>query len=169
VNKVDNKRKRYLTLEEIQRLGAALRIVEERGANPKAINIARLWALSGFRRNEAAGLRRSEVNFARGGVRLIDSKEGESIRPLGAAALELLRSMPADSKSPYFFPAERGDKFYVGTKRIWPEAIKLAELPGVNRRAISCNCASVVVGTCDRRGNASNEKAASGEGLAPRA
>jgi len=39
--------------------------------------------------------------------------------------------MPADSRSPYFFPAERGDKFYVGTKRIWPEAIKLAELPGV--------------------------------------
>jgi hypothetical protein len=45
--------------------------------------------------------------------------------------MDLLRSLPADTKSPYFFPAERGGKFYVGTKRIWPEAIKLAELPGV--------------------------------------
>jgi integrase len=145
VNKVDNKRKRYLTLDEIQRLGAALRVVEERGANPKAINIARLWALSGFRRNEAAGLRRSEVDFARGGVRLIDSKEGESIRPLGTAALELLRSIPADNKSPYFFAAERGDKFYVGTKRIWPEAIKLAELPGVTPHTLRHTLGSTAV------------------------
>jgi len=145
VNKVDNKRRRYLTLEEIQRLGKALRTLEARGANPKAVNIARLWALSGFRRNEAAGLLRSEVDFARGGVRLNDSKEGESIRPLGTAALELLRSMPANSKSPYFFPAERGDKFYVGTKRIWPEAIKLAELPGVTPHTLRHTLGSTAV------------------------
>jgi integrase len=145
VNKVDNKRKRYLTLGEIQRLGVALRILEERGGNPKAIAIARLWALSGFRRNEAAGLQRSEVDFARGGVRLIDSKEGESIRPLGTAALDLLRSIPADSKSPYFFPAERGNKFYVGTKRIWPEAIKLAELPGVTPHTLRHTLGSTAV------------------------
>ena len=37
VNKVDNKRKRYLTLEEVQRLGKALRQLEQEGANPKAI------------------------------------------------------------------------------------------------------------------------------------
>jgi integrase len=145
VNKVDNKRKRYLTLEEVQRLGAALRQLDEEGANAKAINIARLWALTGFRRNEAAGLKRAEVDFARGGVRLIDSKEGESIRPLGVPALALLRSVPAKDKSPYFFPAERGEGFYVGTKRIWPKAIKRAGLAGVTPHTLRHTLGSTAV------------------------
>jgi integrase len=145
VNKVDNKRKRYLTLEQVHRLGTALRQLEEEGANPKAINIARLWALTGFRRYEAAGLKRAEVDFGRGGVRLIDSKEGESIRPLGAPALALLRSLPVDDKSPYFFPAERGDGFYVGTKRIWPRAIKRAGLTGVTPHTLRHTVGSTAV------------------------
>jgi integrase len=145
VNKVDNKRKRYLTLGEVQRLGAALRELEEEGANAKAINIARLWALTGFRRNEAAGLKRAEVDFGRGGVRLIDSKEGESIRPLGAPALALLRSLKLNEKSPYFFPAERGDGFYVGTKRIWPNVIKRAKLAGVTPHTLRYTLGSTAV------------------------
>ena len=145
VNKVDNKRKRYLTLEEVQRLGKALRQLEQEGANPKAINIARLWALTGFRRNEAAGLKREEVDFGRGGVRLIDSKEGESIRPLEAPALALLRSLPAKDKSPYFFPAERGKGFYVGTKRIWPKAIQLARLAGITPHTLRHTLGSTAV------------------------
>jgi integrase len=131
VNKVDNKRKRFLTLEEVQRLGAALKTLEAKGANRKAIDIARLWVVTGFRRNEAAGLKKAEIDFDRGGVRLIDSKEGESVRPIGASALMMLRSLPAYGDSPYFFPAERGEGFYVGTGRIWQQAITLAELPGV--------------------------------------
>jgi integrase len=131
VNKVDGKRKVFLTLEHVSQLGAALRELEMRGGvNPKAINIARLWALSGFRRNEAAGLKRSEVDFERGGIRFGDSKQGESIRPLGAPALVLLTAIPETPGSDYFFPAERGEGFYVGTKRVWPEAIKLAGLTG---------------------------------------
>lgn len=145
VSKVDNKRKGYLTLEAVQRLGAALNELATRGANPKALAIARLWALTGFRRNEAAGLKRSEVDFGRGGVRLEDSKEGESLRPLGAAALALLRSLPVKTGSPYFFPAERGDGFYVGTKRIWPEAIRLANLPGVTPHTLRHTLGSTAV------------------------
>jgi integrase len=145
VNKIDNKRKRYLTLADIQRLGAALTELEAKGANPKAINIARLWALTGFRRNEAAGLKRAEVDFGRGGVRLMDSKEGESIRPLGAPALALLQSLPVDEKSPYFFPAERGKGFYVGTKRIWPEAVKLAGLSRVTPHTLRHTLGSTAV------------------------
>jgi integrase len=146
VNKVDNKRKRYLTLEEVQRLGSALRQLDAEGeTNSKAINIARLWALTGFRRNEAAGLKRAEVDFGRGGVRLIDSKEGESIRPLGAPALALLRSLPVNDKSPYFFPAERGDGFYVGTKRIWPKAIRRADLTGVTPHTLRHTLGSTAV------------------------
>jgi integrase len=130
INKTDNKRTRFLDLGEVRKLGAALIDLEARGLNPKAANIARLWALTGMRRNEAAGLKRSEVDWERARVVLGDSKTGLSIRPLGAPALALLASIPAVPGSDYFFPAERGDGFYQGVKRVWPEAIKRAGLAG---------------------------------------
>ncbi len=131
VRKTDNKRTRFLSIEEVYRLGGALDAVEAEGANPKAVNIARLWALSGCRRNEIAGLKWSEVDLERGLLILDDSKTGRSVRPLGAAATALLEALkPADAEG-YVFPAERGDGFYQGTKTVWQAAIKKADLPGV--------------------------------------
>jgi integrase len=133
VRKSDNRRERFLDLEEVKRLGAALDELEREGVNPKAVNIARLWALTGCRRNEIAGLRWSEVDLEAGMLILQDSKTGASRRPLGAAAVALLDSLrDADDVRPEFvFPAERGTGFYQGTKRVWAEAIKRADLPGV--------------------------------------
>src|SRR5690606_36193146 len=65
VRKTDNKRTRFLSIEEVKRLGEALNALEAQGVNAKAVNIARLWALSGCRRNEIAGLKWSEVDFDR--------------------------------------------------------------------------------------------------------
>jgi integrase len=60
-----------------------------------------------------------------------DSKTGTSVRPLGAPVLALLSSIPETPGSDFFFPAERaGATFYTGTKRVWPEAIRLAGLGG---------------------------------------
>ena len=131
VRKTDNKRTRFLSIEEVKRLGGALDAVEAEGANPKAVNIARLWALSGCRRNEIAGLKWSEVDLERGLLIFDDSKTGRSVRPLGAAATALLEAMRPDEPEGYVFPAERGDGFYQGTKTVWQAAIKKADLPGV--------------------------------------
>lgn len=131
VRKTDNKRTRFLSIEEVKRLGAALDAVEAEGANSKAVNIARLWALSGCRRNEIAGLRWSEVDLERGLLIFDDSKTGRSVRPLGAAAAALLEAMKPDEAEGYVFPAERGGGFYQGTKTVWQAAIKRADLPGV--------------------------------------
>ncbi len=133
VRKTDNRRERYLSLPEIERLGAALDELECEGVNPKATNIARLWALSGCRRNEIAGLRWTECDLEMGLLRLSDTKTGRSVRPLGAAAVALLAALgaEADEGSEFVFPAERGEGFYQGTKRVWREAIRRAELPGV--------------------------------------
>jgi integrase len=145
VRKTDNKRERFLSLAEVQRLGKALddlesgaRGVDKRGdplpaINKKGVDIARLWALTGARRNEIAGLRWSEVDLERGLLVFEDSKTGRSVRPIGAAAIALLDALraEADKKVPWVFPAERGSGFYQGTKRVWPEAINRAALPGV--------------------------------------
>lgn len=131
VRKTDNKRTRFLSIEEVKRLGTALDAVEAEGANAKAVNIARLWALSGCRRNEIAGLKWAEVDLERGLLIFEDSKTGRSVRPLGAAATALLGALKPDEAEGYVFPAERGDGFYQGTKTVWQAAIKKADLPGV--------------------------------------
>jgi integrase len=145
VNKTDNQRKRYLTLEELGRLGAALDELEKQGVNPKALNIARLWVLTGFRRNEAASLKRSEVDFDRACAVLGDTKTGASVRPLSGPALALLRSIPLERGSDYFFPADRGGGFYQGAKRIWPRMIQLAGLPGVTPHTLRHTLGSMAV------------------------
>jgi integrase len=66
VRKTDNRRERFLTLDEVKRLGEAFDVLEKDGANIKAIRIARLWALTGCRRDEIAGLRWPEIDFERG-------------------------------------------------------------------------------------------------------
>lgn len=131
VRKIDNKRERFLSIEEVKKLGDALATLEAEGVNPKAVNIARLWALSGCRRNEIAGLQWSEVDLKRGLLAFEDTKTGRSVRPLGAAAVALLEALKPEEAEGFVFPAERGDSFYQGTKKVWPVAIKKADLPGV--------------------------------------
>ena len=133
VRKMDEKRTRFLSLDEVQRLGEALDALEAEGTNAKATNIARLWALSGCRRNEIAGLRWTEVDLERGLLIFADTRAGRSVRPLGAAAVTLLEALrvDADELAEFVFPAERGDGFYQGTKKVWPVAVKRAKLPGV--------------------------------------
>ena len=131
IRKTDRRKPRYLTLEEVTRLGAALDQLEQEGMNPKALNIARLWALTGCRRNEIAGLKWREVNFADSKLELDDSKTGKSRRPLGDAAITLLRRIAREDDSDYVFPAERGDRHYQGTKTMWSKIIRKAELPDV--------------------------------------
>jgi integrase len=132
IRKTDNQRTRYLSLEEIKRLGAALDTLQEQGVNPKALNIARLWALTGCRRDEIAGLKWDEIDFEHSCLMLEDSKTGRSVRPLAAAALAVLSEIPREGESPYVFPATSGTGHFQGTKRIWPKAIALANLPGVS-------------------------------------
>ena len=93
VRKTDNRNERFLTLDEVTLLGAALDALEQEGVNPKAANIARLWALTGCRRDEIAGLNWAEVDVDAGLLKLADGKTGKSIRPLGMAAIAILSSL----------------------------------------------------------------------------
>jgi integrase len=66
----------FLTLEEVTRLGVALDELEAEGVNPKALNIARLWALTGCRRDETAGLTWEEVKSEDGTLQLSNGEAG---------------------------------------------------------------------------------------------
>lgn len=127
----DGKRTRFLSLEEVKRLGKALEDIEAEDANPKATDIMRLWALTGCRRDEIASLRWADIDLDRGVLRLADSKTGFSVRPLAGSAVAVLARIARDPASPYVFPSEDGRTFYQGTKRFWGKVVKRAELPGV--------------------------------------
>ena len=147
VRKTDGQKTRFLTLEEVGRLGRALDELETEGTNLKALNIARLWALTGCRRNEIAGLKWTEVDFDSGMLVLEDSKTGHSVRPLGTAALTLLRQIERVDESEYIFPADTGDGYFQGTKTPWARAIRKAELPGVTPHTLRHTIGSTAIST----------------------
>ena len=81
-----------LSAEELVRLGEVLRM-HEAGA-PLAVAALRLIALTGLRRAEAYGLRWSEIDLEGSCLRLVETKSGRSMRAIGSAAVEHLRSLP---------------------------------------------------------------------------
>lgn len=142
----DQRRTRFLTIDEVARLGKALADLEAKGVNVKAIAIMRLWALTGCRRDEIAGLKWSEIDFEQACLWLADTKTGRSIRPLAAAAIAILRAQTRSDKSEYVFPSDEDpETFYQGTKRHWAEAIKLANLPGVTPHTLRHTIGSIAV------------------------
>jgi integrase len=145
VRKTDNRRDRFLTLEEVSWLGAAFDALEGEGANAKALAIGRLWALTGCRRDEIAALRPEEVDLERNLFIFEDTKTGKSIRPFGMAAAILLRQLLSDCASGFVFPAEQGDGHYQGTKRLWPKIVERAALPGVTPQTLRHTLGSTAV------------------------
>jgi integrase len=143
----DGKRTRYLSLEEIQKLGNALETIEAEGTNPKALAIMRLWVLTGCRRDEIAGLKWSEIDFERACIRLDETKTGRSVRPLASAALALLQAQTRLASCPYVFPSENGKTYYQGTKRLWARVVQRAELPGVTPHTLGHMIGSASVET----------------------
>lgn len=131
----DGKRDRYLSIDEIKRLGAALETVEHAGSNKMATDIIRLLLFTGCRRDEIAGLKWNEVDFEFGCLRLEKTKTGKSVRPLGVPALALLKQQSKLPDSDFVFPSLGGTHqrqgFYQGTKRVWDKVRNLAKLEGV--------------------------------------
>lgn len=80
-------RQRFLDAEELSRLGAAL----TGSAEDTSI---RLLYLTGLRPSELFGARREDIDFARGLLRLRDSKVGAREVPISSAALDILRGFP---------------------------------------------------------------------------
>ena len=95
VDKIDNRRTRFLDLDEVRRLGEALDALEAEGVNTKAIDIVRLWALTGCRRDEIAGLKWSEVDDKRACLRLDRQQDRQECEAIGGAGTGIARRITA--------------------------------------------------------------------------
>lgn len=74
-----------------------------------------------------------------------DSKTGKSVRPLGLAAITILRRIERVDDSPFVFPAETGDGFFQGYKTPWSHAIRKANLPGVSPHTLRHTMGSMTI------------------------
>jgi len=96
---------RVLSADELQGLGEALGASE--AAMPMPTAALRLIALTGLRREEACGLRWSEIDMPGCCLRLETTKTGRSTRPIGKSARDLLQSLPRLSDE-WVFPNRCG-------------------------------------------------------------
>ena len=110
----DQKRSVRLSDDEYRQLGTALALAIRAGESWQATGAIELLALTGCRRGEIENLRWSEVDFGAHCLRLNETKTGESVRALGAPALELLGRLPRSS-SAFVFPAMRAAPDVGGT------------------------------------------------------
>jgi integrase len=127
----DRKQRRFLTVEEITKLGQTMRETEAAGENATALAAIRLLLLTGLRRMEALGLRRAWVDSRSRCIRFEDTKSGAQLRPIGAEAVKLIEFQPALDGCPWVFPASHGDGHLVGLPKVLERTCAKAGLEGV--------------------------------------
>lgn len=98
----DQMRERFLTGEELARIGQEIQTALEAGANPYAVAALRLLILTGKRKSEVLGLTDAQVDIHFGFFRLPDGKGGHRTTPIGAPALEVLVNIPRVAGNPYY-------------------------------------------------------------------
>ena len=135
----DHRREIRLSDDDYRTLGRIIRgAVAE---NPTAIVAIKLLALTGCRRGEIERLRWSEVDLAGRCLRLTDSKEGKSIRPLGRAALNLIADLPKGSA--FVFPGRSSGTPFCGLPKAWRRIVKGTELVELTPHSLRHAYASV--------------------------
>jgi integrase len=130
-----------LAASDYVKLGSALNELAER--SPKAVKAIWLLALTGCRRGEIERLKWSEIDLKGKCLRLADSKEGASVRPLGSAALELLQRLTLSDDVEFVFPGSKGNAPYVGLPKVWKRVAEGAGLTKVTPHTLRHSFASV--------------------------
>lgn len=143
----EHKRERYLSQDELARLGAALNKAHKEGrGNPAAINAIRLLIMTGARFSEVLGLRWDWVDWEHSCIHLPDSKTGAKVLPLGGPALEVLSNIPRAAGNPHVFPGKRLGAPLSDINATWRMVREAAGLEGVRLHDLRHSFASVGVG-----------------------
>jgi integrase len=146
----DGKSESFLSDVQLADLGQALTEMSVQ-ANPKAICIIKLLALTGARKSEVVRLKWNEVDFQHRCLRLAQSKTGHKTIPLGPAPLELLNSiLTYRGSSDWVFPSKDEKGPFMGLEKVWKRVRARAGYPNLRIHDLRHSYASMGLA----RGNA---------------
>lgn len=142
----ENKREKFLSEEELGRLGDTLSAIErEDSESPFVIAAIRLLIFTGARRNEILEMRWENVDFDRAVLRLLDSKTGAKHIFLSAPALEVLSQLPRLEGNPHVICGHKVGSRLINLRKPWQRVLARAGLGTVRLHDLRHSFASVGV------------------------
>ena len=116
----EEKRERFLSTEEFNRLGRVLDEISADGSEtPSAVAALRLLMLTGCRLSEVQKLRWEHVDLDAGELRLPDTKTGGRAVPLAPSAVRLLAALPRDPDSPWVIAGRKPGAHLTDLQHPW--------------------------------------------------
>lgn len=139
----DNVRNRRLTEAEYRTLGEMLREAAKTEKFTTTVDIIRQIAMTGYRRTEMIKLKRTEVDAEGSRLRLDDSKEGASTRPIGIPVVEHLEERCKRLTGTYVFPGQDVDNAFGSFPNHWEQIFKDSPLAGITPHVLRHSFASI--------------------------
>jgi integrase len=139
----DNVRNRRLTEAEYRTLGDILRNAARNEKYRMTVDIIRQIALTGCRRTEMITLRWIEADTDASCLRLIDSKEGASTRPIGLPVVEYLEHRRVDAVGTYVFPGQGDDNAFGSFPNHWEKIFEDTSLADITPHVLRHSFASI--------------------------
>ncbi len=156
----EHKVERFLSSDELARLGAALTSVAVRavrvpppagisgrhrptGIRAASIAALRLLLLTGCRVGEVLSLRWENVSLERRLLLLADSKTGAKPVFLSTVAAEFIGTLPREARTEYVFPGDRPGKPIVSLRKTWERVCKIAKIDALRLHDLRHSYASV--------------------------
>ncbi|RAI60715.1 MULTISPECIES: integrase family protein [Alphaproteobacteria] len=139
----DNVRGRRLTEAEYRLLGDILTKAAENEKYELSVDIIRQLALTGCRRTEMITLAWSEADTDSSCLRLIDSKEGSSIRPIGLPVVEYLENRRKEQAGTYVFPGQGDDNAFGSFPNHWEQIFADTALADITPHVLRHSFASI--------------------------
>ena len=141
----EEKRERYLSADELARLGETLRECEEGGESQSTVNLIRLLLLTGCRLNEILTLKWEHVDLENGALHLPDSKTGEKTVHFGPATVECLAGIERVEDNPWVITGKLPSSHLVNPGKPWRRIRARAELDDVRIHDLRHTFASMAV------------------------
>jgi integrase len=138
-------RERFLSPDELKRLGEALADADAKGESPYVTAAIRLLLFTGARLNEILSLEWSHVDLKANLLRLPDSKTGAKTIALPAPAVEILSALPKQEGNPHVICGARDGAHLINLQKPWRRIRKAAGLEDVRLHDLRHSFASVAV------------------------
>lgn len=136
-------RDRRLSEAEYRALGDILRQAQQSDRYRIHAEILRLITLTGCRRGEIVNLKWSEVDLDGSCLRLVDSKEGSSVRPVGLPIVEYMEKERPHRTGTYVFPGQGIDNAVGNFPQSWKKLFKDTPLWDVTPHVLRHSFASI--------------------------